>query len=79
METMVIFIKQEVIKMKKLLKWMIGISLGIFFIPALYALGAVLFGTVVAFISNPKVMLIILGILAVLCFPGMVIVGFIKK
>lgn len=65
--------------MRKLVRLIFGIIIGIFMIPALYALGGTLVATVLAFMAEPRVMLIILAILAVLAFPGMVIVGFIKK
>ena len=65
--------------MKKLVKFIIGIIVGIFAIPALYAFGGVLLSTVLAFMANPKIMLIVLAGLAVLAFPGMVIVGIIKR
>ena len=65
--------------MGKLMKMIIGIIIGIFMIPALYALGVALFGTVIAFLTNPKFMLVVLGIFAILALPGIVIGSFIKK
>ena len=65
--------------MKKLLKTIICIVIGLFMIPALYALGMTFAGTVFAFIANPKAMVVILLIFLVLSFPGMMIIGFIKK
>lgn len=65
--------------MGKLLKMIIMITIGIFMIPALYALGVALFGTVVAFLTNPKVMMVILGIFAVLALPGVIIGSIIKR
>lgn len=65
--------------MKKLIKGIICIIIGIFMIPAIYALGATLMGTLLAFIANPRVMTIILLIFAVLAFPGFVLVKVFKK
>lgn len=65
--------------MDKIVKYVISIAIGIFMIPALYALGVALFGTVIAFLANPKVVLVILGCFAVLSLPGMAIVWFIKR
>ena len=65
--------------MGKLLKMIIMITIGIFMIPALYALGVALFGTVIAFLTNPRVMMVVLGIFAVLALPGVVIGSIIRK
>lgn len=65
--------------MGKILKMIIMITIGIFMIPALYALGVALFGTVVAFLTNPRVMMVVLGIFAVLALPGVVIGSIIKR
>jgi hypothetical protein len=64
--------------MNKTIKVIIGIAVGIFMIPAIYALGVALFGTVLAFLANPKVMMIVLCSLAVLSLPGALIIWFIK-
>jgi hypothetical protein len=65
--------------MNKIVKAIIVIVIGIFMIPAIYALGIALFGTVVAFLANPKVMMVVLCGLAILALPGVVIVSFIKR
>ena len=65
--------------MKKLIKTIILLVIGIIAIPALYALGMTLFGTVIGFIANPRVMIVIIAVLAVICFPGMVIVWLVKR
>ena len=65
--------------MGKLIKMIIIVAIGIFMIPALYAMGVALFGTAVAFLTNPRVMLVVLGIFAVLALPGIVIGSIIKR
>lgn len=65
--------------MNKIVKTIIVIIVGIFMIPAIYALGIALFGTVMAFLANPKVMTVVLCSLAILALPGVVIVSFIKR
>lgn len=65
--------------MSKLVKAIIIVIVGIFMIPAIYALGIALFGTVWAFLANPKVMMVVLGALAILALPGVVVVSFIKR
>lgn len=65
--------------MKKLVKVIVGIIIGIFMIPALYAFGLGILGTVLAFLSNPKVMIVLLLVFAVLALPGVVITRLIKK
>ena len=65
--------------MKKLVKVIVCIIIGIFMIPALYAFGLGILGTVLAFLSNPKVMLILLLVFAVISFPGVVIARLFKK
>ena len=65
--------------MKGLLKTLILLGVGIVMIPALYALAITLFGTMLGFIANPKVMLVLIAILAVICTPGMIIAWFVKK
>lgn len=67
------------LKMRKLISMLIVIAVGIFAIPALFAAGLTLFGTALAFLSEPRVMLVLLGVLAVLSFPGMVIMFVAKK
>ena len=64
--------------MKKLIVTLICIAIGIFLIPSLFAMAVGIFGTVVAFISNPKVMMVAFGILAVLSLPG-IIIGLLAK
>lgn len=65
--------------MNKIVKLIICIAIGIFMIPAIYMLGVTLIGTALAFLANPKAVLIVLAIFAVLSLPGMLIVGFIKR
>lgn len=65
--------------MKKLISMAIMIAIGIFMIPALFAMGLTLFGTVLGFLAEPRVMMILLGALAVLSLPGAVIMFVIKK
>ena len=65
--------------MNKIVKAIIIVIVGIFMIPAIYALGIALFGTVMAFLANPKVMMVVLCGLAILALPGVVIVSFIKR
>lgn len=65
--------------MKKTIKFIIGIIIGIFMIPAIYALGMTAIATLFGILANPKVMLVLLGIFGVLALPGMVIMHFIKR
>jgi len=63
----------------KLVKTLIGLLIGIICIPALYMLAVTLFGTVLACIAQPRVMIVLLGVLAVISVPGGVIVWLVKK
>lgn len=65
--------------MGKLIKMIIIVAIGIFMIPALYAMGVALFGTAVAFLTNPRAMMVVLGIFAVLALPGIVIGSIIRR
>ncbi len=64
--------------MKRLILTVIGIGVGIVMIPALFAMAIGLFGTVIGFLAEPKVMLVLLGILAVISLPG-IIIGIVAK
>lgn len=65
--------------MKKLLKGIIFLMIGLVAIPALYLFSITLFGTVLGLIANPKVMMILIGIFAVLCLPGIIVGWFVKR
>ena len=65
--------------MKGLFKTVIGIAIGIILIPALYTFALAAFSTVLAFMVNPRVMLIAVAILAVISLPGGIIVWLVKK
>jgi len=64
--------------MKRLILTVIGIGVGIVMIPALFAMAIGLFGTVVGFLAEPRIMLTLLGILAVISLPG-IIIGIVAK
>lgn len=65
--------------MKGLFKTVIGIVAGLILIPALYVFAVAAFGTVAAFIMNPRVMLVVLLILACISLPGGIIVWLVKR
>lgn len=64
--------------MKKMILTVIGIVVGIVMIPALFAMAIGLFGTVLGFLAEPKIMFGLLGILAVISIPG-IIIGIVAK
>lgn len=64
--------------MRKIIRAILIVVLGLIMIPALYAMAIALFGTVLAVISNPRVMMVLLGILGIISIPGIVI-GFIAR
>jgi len=64
--------------MKRLILTVMGVFVGIVMIPALFAMAMGLFGTVIGFLAEPRVMLVLLGILAVISLPG-IIIGIIAK
>ncbi len=64
--------------MKKLLLTLLGIGLGIVLIPALFAFAIGVGGTVMGFIAQPRVMLVLVGILAIISLPG-IIIGLMAK
>lgn len=65
--------------MKNFVKTIILITVGIFMIPALYALGITLVGTVFGFLANPKVGMVLLCIFAVISLPGAFIAWLVKR
>jgi hypothetical protein len=65
--------------MKKLLLTLLGIGLGIVLIPALFAFAIGVGGTVMGFIAQPRVMLVLVGILAIISLPGIIIGLMVKK
>lgn len=65
--------------MKKLIMTIIGIVVGIFAIPALFAFAIGIGGTILGFLAEPRVMLIMVGILAVISIPGMILMFIVKK
>lgn len=65
--------------MRKLVMTMIGIIVGIFLIPALFAFAIGVGGTILGFLAEPRVMIVLIGILAIISIPGMVIVWVAKK
>lgn len=65
--------------MKKLIMTIIGIVVGIFVIPALFAFAIGIGGTILGFLAEPRVMLIMVGILAVISIPGMILMFIVKK
>lgn len=65
--------------MKKLFMTLLGLALGIVLIPALFAFAVGVGGTVMGFIAQPKVMLVLVGILAVVSLPGIIIGLLVKK
>lgn len=65
--------------MKKLVFGLVGLIVGIFVIPALFAFAIGIGGTVIGLIAEPKVMLILIGILAVISLPGIILGLIVKK
>lgn len=65
--------------MKKLLLTLIGIVLGIFIIPALFAFAVGIGGTIIGLMTEPRVMMVLIGILAVISLPGMLLMWIVKK
>ena len=59
--------------MRRLIRTLVIITIGIFLIPALFAFAMAAGATVMAFISNPKVMTVILAILGIVSIPGILI------
>lgn len=65
--------------MKKLIMTLIGVIVGIFAIPALFAFAIGIGGTILGFMAEPRVMLIMVGVLAVISIPGMILMFIVKK
>lgn len=65
--------------MKKLIMTLIGVIVGIFAIPALFAFAIGVGGTILGFMAEPRVMLIMVGVLAVISIPGMILMFIVKK
>lgn len=65
--------------MKKLIMTLIGVIVGIFAIPALFAFAIGIGGTILGFMAEPRVMMIMVGVLAVISIPGMILMFIVKK
>ena len=65
--------------MKKLIITIIGLVIGIFAIPALFAFAIGIGGTILGFMAEPRVMLFLVGVLAVISIPGMILMFIVKK
>lgn len=65
--------------MRKLVLTLIGVIVGIFVIPALFAFALGVGGTILGFIAEPKVMMVMVGILAIISLPGMLLMWFVKR
>lgn len=65
--------------MKKLILTIIGLIVGIFAIPALFAFAIGVGGTILGFMAEPRVMMVLIGILAVISIPGMILMFIVKK
>ena len=65
--------------MKKILLVLVSIIAGMFILPALFAFAIGAGATALAFITNPKVMGIILVIFLIISIPGILLGSLIKK
>ena len=65
--------------MKKLIMMVIGLFMGIFLIPALFAFAIGVGGTILGFMAEPRVMLVLIIILAVISIPGMIVMFIAKR
>lgn len=65
--------------MKKTIATIIGIIVGIFAIPALFAFAIGIGGTILGFIAQPRIMLFMVGVLVVISIPGMILMFIVKK
>lgn len=65
--------------MKKLIMTLIGVIVGIFAIPALFAFAIGIGGTILGFMAEPRIMMIMVGVLAVISIPGMILMFIVKK
>ena len=65
--------------MKKLIMTIIGLIVGIFAIPALFAFAIGVGGTILGFMAEPRVMMVLVGILAVISIPGMIFMFIVKR
>lgn len=65
--------------MWKFLKMVVAIGCGIFLIPALFLFAIGVTGTIFGFLAEPRIMMIMIIILAGISIPGMILMFFIKK
>lgn len=65
--------------MRKLILTLVGIVIGIFAIPALFAFAIGIGGTILGFLAEPRVMMVLVGILAVISIPGMILMFIVKR
>ena len=65
--------------MKKTIATIIGIIIGMFAIPALFAFAIGIGGTILGFIAQPRIMLFMVGVLVVISIPGMILMFIVKK
>lgn len=65
--------------MKKLIFTILGVMIGIFAIPALFAFALGIGGTIIGFLAQPKIMFALVGVLAVISLPGMLLMFLVKK
>lgn len=65
--------------MKKLILGLIGIIVGIFVIPALFAFAIGIGGTIIGLIAQPKIMLGLIAALGVISLPGIILGVLVKK
>ncbi len=65
--------------MKKLIFTILGVMIGIFAIPALFAFAIGIGGTIIGFLAQPKIMFALVGVLAIISLPGMLLMFLVKK
>lgn len=65
--------------MKKLIRTIVLVVIGAICIPALFMFAIGLGSTVFAFIAEPRVMTVIIGVLLTISIPGIILGSFIKK
>lgn len=65
--------------MRKLIRTIIFVAIGAICIPALFMFAIGLGSTVFAFVAEPRVMTVVIGVLLIISIPGIILGSFIKK
>ena len=65
--------------MRKLIRTIVLVVIGAICIPALFMFAIGLGSTMFAFIAEPRVMAVVIGILLIISIPGIILGSFIRK